>query len=203
MGLGTSVRGFRRHLSLYALLLTGLAPLVIFNMVGRFRLPMLAACIPFAALTLVQIARWVRGKNWAKAGIAAAAVVLLACWTARPLPAGMSEFRVADYSSVFQTYYAPRAQRAIDNKDLVKAGAEFGDFLHYEPALLDHAGAANPAKSVDEAMMTMFFAQVHYQYSQILQASGAGMAAQDQLRRAQELQDAAVPVLQAAQSKRS
>jgi 4-amino-4-deoxy-L-arabinose transferase-like glycosyltransferase len=198
VGLGASIRGFRRHLSLYALLLTGLAPMVIFNVVGRFRLPMLAACIPFAAFTLVQIARWVRGKNWIKAGIAAAAVILLACWTARSLPPGMSQFRAADYSSVFLTYYQPRIQQALADNDPLQANAEFDEFFRYEPPLLKHLRAPKPPETQDEAALAMLFVQLHAQYGQILQqeakllpASGAAQAAQEQFRQAQELQDAA------------
>ena len=85
-----------------------LGALVMFFVLSRLRLPLAAALIPFAAFAIVQSARWVEQRRWLAAGAVAFAAIGIWLWIARPLPAGHSLVRFADYQVAYNRYYFPR-----------------------------------------------------------------------------------------------
>ena len=100
LALAGLVLGFRRSWEfalLVAYVCCCLASLVVLYTLGRLRLPMAFALIPFAAVTVVALARRVASRQFRGALIALAAVAVLAAAIGRPLPRGISRIRVQDY----------------------------------------------------------------------------------------------------------
>jgi 4-amino-4-deoxy-L-arabinose transferase-like glycosyltransferase len=177
----------RRHLTLYLLLLTGLAPMVIFNVMGRFRLPLLTAAIPFAALAVVRIVEWARSGNWARAALAALAVCAVAFWTARPLPTGMSELRPQDYSVPLVIYYFPQAADLERSGNDVAAIRLLEQYLTHEPESILAVGPAHPISSNLDYALATDFAQVHSICARLYQAVGDRPQSELNARRAEDL----------------
>ena len=53
--------------TLYCLVLTSFIPLITFYVLSRFRAPLMAALIPFAALSLWRTCEWIIHREWRKA----------------------------------------------------------------------------------------------------------------------------------------
>jgi len=96
-GMVIAVRNWRRHLPLYAYLVCGLVPIVIFYNLSRFRAPLVPFLAPFAALALVTLARSVRERGYREVAIILAAAVLTASATYAAAPPASPVVREADY----------------------------------------------------------------------------------------------------------
>ena len=166
---------------------TCMASLLLFHVLGRYRLPLAALLIPFAALTVVRIAEWAWAGQWGRALAAVAGVAVLSFWTMRPLPYQVPLIRPADYIVAYTTYYTPLTEAAISRNDWPHAATILGDSLRYEPELLRIMGTAHPAMNPAEAQMAAWYAQVHWRYAQALQKAGQVEMANDQAQRAATL----------------
>jgi hypothetical protein len=71
----------------------------LFLPLSRLRLPFACALIPFAALTLVSIARWLRSGLLFKAGATLAALAAVGAVSLRPLPRNHSTVWSSDYGT--------------------------------------------------------------------------------------------------------
>jgi 4-amino-4-deoxy-L-arabinose transferase-like glycosyltransferase len=74
-----------------------LMSLVVLYTLGRLRMPMAFALIPFAAITVVTLARLLAARTFRRALVVLAAVAILATAVGGPLPVGFSRVRVQDY----------------------------------------------------------------------------------------------------------
>ncbi len=83
VGLVLGVSRFKQAWPLYVLVACCLAPLLTFYVLGRFRVALAAAIIPFAALTLVQLVAWLSTRRYSRLLACSAVLVLLALWTGR------------------------------------------------------------------------------------------------------------------------
>lgn len=100
LGLAGMLLGFRRSHD-YALAVapvaSGLLLVAIFYNLGRFRVPVAIAMIPFAAFALVTGARWLRGGRWAPLGALAAVILASGLLVAANGPGDRPRIRLADY----------------------------------------------------------------------------------------------------------
>lgn len=174
---------------LYALVLTSLLPLILFNVLSRFRAPLVAALIPFAALTLASVASWLRTKNWRPAALCLAALAMLSLWTARPLPAGMSLIRRADYTSAWTAYYRPEVEASGSRGDSRRVARLLAEYLQYEPPVVSELGLKphHRAPENHEAGLAAFSGRIRQMYAQALYALGETAKADEQANRAMEL----------------
>ena len=215
LGLGLGLRHFWRRYAMYLMVATGLAPLVIFNIQGRFRLIMIAATIPFAAFALVQIVRWLAQRRFLKALPAIIVLGLLPFWTARPLtgydylknappgsvaaifnsllpssPGGFPLLRGADVGQSYLVYYEPKRLEAMQAGKPAEAAAMIRDYLRHEPGLVRDMGPVQPAQNPGEAQIGMWYGQLHYQLAQLLQGIGDSFGAQVEMGQATRIQTA-------------
>lgn len=112
VGLVVGWRQRREAWPLYLLVATSLAPLLIFYVVGRFRIVLLAAAIPFAAVAIVRMVAYMRSRNWRPLAVMTTAVLALAAWTGRPLPPDTRLIRTSDWLLPYSARYQPRMQDA-------------------------------------------------------------------------------------------
>ena len=176
--------------SLYLLVLSNMAIMLLFYVISRFRLPLLAALLPFAALAIVQITEWIKNRQVTISMGAIAALVLLSFWTMRPLPANILLIRPADYIMAYSVHYVHLLQEAQERQDWSRLAGILEDILRYEPTVVKQMGFLRPPKNQEEAQLASSFGLIHQQYARALQLARRPLAALDQNRRAHELEQA-------------
>lgn len=178
---------------LYALVLKCLAPLVLFYVLSRFRMPLMAALIPFAALVLVRLGESLWRRHWGAASVLAISCVLLLLWTAQPLPPGNPRIRRPDYTAPWRTYYGPEAQRAGEEGHWRKAARLLGEFLDLSPPSVREIGLAAPLRAPlpAEIPLVQLIGNVHLYHAEALAKSGRAAESLEEKRRAVELLRAA------------
>jgi 4-amino-4-deoxy-L-arabinose transferase-like glycosyltransferase len=112
---GLSLVGRRFESSLPLLLLVGSHVLVgvIALSKSRYRMPLEAALLPFAAWTIVWFFERLRVRNWLRAGTAAVLLLVLALWTSRPLPAEIKPIRDADCTALVRWHRGEHGNAAV------------------------------------------------------------------------------------------
>jgi 4-amino-4-deoxy-L-arabinose transferase-like glycosyltransferase len=187
VGLVLAASKIRRLWPLYMLVLSSLAIMLIFYPASRFRVPMMIAMIPFAALTVVRTVAWVYQGRRAPAGAAIVATVLLAVWTSRPLSEGQWLIRPADYAIPYLTYYLPQAQQAENAGEFAQAAAILGKSFRYQPPVIAEIEKGRRIRDEDEMKLVQIFGMAHAQYSAELRKSGDTHAAAVQAQIVQRL----------------
>jgi hypothetical protein len=190
VGLVLAGRRWRRRAALYLLVLTALAPLVVFNVPARYRLLLIAAVSPFAAMAVAETVRWLWMRRWVKGGTVLAIMLLLSLWTGRPLPEHVTLVRVCDPATAFEAYYLEPLNEALRNRDWARAAAIMEDFLKVEPDPVPSLGPGRPAVSWQKSRMALLYAEAHADCGRLYQAAGDAQAAEKHQRRAAELLEA-------------
>jgi 4-amino-4-deoxy-L-arabinose transferase-like glycosyltransferase len=180
VGLPIGARRLRDVWPLYVLIGTILASLVGFYVLGRFRASLIGATIPLAALTVVEIARWVVRGPRLRALAAAASIGTLAMWTGRPLADDQLLIRTADWILPYSVFYQDRVYGALDRKAWNDAAQWYLAFFEYEPRPAEILASADPRLAPE-------LADMHQECAQILRLAGRGADANRQLARAQEI----------------
>ncbi|MCK6693282.1 MAG: glycosyltransferase family 39 protein [Thermoanaerobaculia bacterium] len=126
----------KKYPALYLAMLVQLAILLGFYVLGRFRVPLVALCLPFAAYTLLECLRFAQsGLKAALAKIAVAALCFY--WIAwknhRP---DVSMLDPTDYIVLYETVYRDRIQQYADAQQWKEATALHAEFLDTEPAVI-------------------------------------------------------------------
>ena len=186
VGLLLGARRWRDTWPLYLCVAALAAPLVVFYVLGRFRVAVLAALIPFAALTIVDIARGFRTHQFRRTAALAAALAAVWTWTGRPLSADQRLIRTADWILAWSVKYEQEVYGALDARDPARAAAAYLDFFKYEPADEEIVASADPQLAPE-------LADMHRECAQILAASGQRTLAEAQLRRAEHLLSLPLP----------
>lgn len=111
----------RRAWPLYLHLILSLLLLLVFYVLGRFRVGLLAAAIPFAALAIVELASAVRARRSRRLLGICAGVAIMMFWTSQPLHSGMRLIRTDDWLLPYAARYQPRLQVAVERGDFGSA----------------------------------------------------------------------------------
>jgi hypothetical protein len=180
---------------LYLSVISNVAVLLLSGALSRFRVPLMALLLPFAGLTLVQIAPWVWNRQTAIGLAAIEGLLLLSLWTMRPLPEHQPLIRAYDFTIPYSFYYNRLEQQAIHKDDWPRAAEILKDFLLYEPAAVKEMCHSRPPWTEEEAMLAKWFANVHRRYAQALQKTGRAEAAREE-------EKCALKLLQASQGHR-
>ena len=168
---------------LYLLVLLNVIALLAFFVRDRFRAPLTAALIPFAALTLAVVLHWLLSRpktaaNTARVAVVAGGVILLAFWTAQPLPIDLAVPRMADYVVSYEFYYNPREKQAQQAGDYLRAAEVLADSLRFEP------------DSIREMAEARLFVAIHMRCAEDYRRAGRPQEAQRELARAREIAQA-------------
>lgn len=182
------VLGFRRsweYVLPVAYLGCGLMSLVVLYTLGRLRMPMAFALIPFAAVTLVTSARLLLALEIRRALIILGAVAVLATAIGRPLPRGLRRVRVQDYG-VANEITLRLAEQRMAADDLRGALTLLGRQLETEPQELQTLEPTGSASTISlfAADLAGTFAPLHAMRSELLALFGERSEAERQRHRA-------------------
>ena len=187
VGLALAWPARRRCLALYLLVGVSLAVVVGTFVLSRYRVALAAGLLPFAALTLVCVGRWLAGRSLGRAAAAAAAVAGIAVFTARDRPAGTTRVRVSDVLAAYQTYYLPRAKEAEARGDFAASAAVFRESLLHEPPEVRRLGPGRPPRGGGEMALSSLLSRIHSGYADRLRAAGDSAPAAREDERSREL----------------
>jgi 4-amino-4-deoxy-L-arabinose transferase-like glycosyltransferase len=134
LGTFVALRRARTTWPLLLLVACSLAPLVVFYVLGRFRVGLLAALLPLAGAGCVQLWTWTRARAYGPLALASAGLVAVALWTGRPLASDRSLIRTGDWMLPLAIQYEPEVRRALDADDANRAADGLLRFLDYAPS---------------------------------------------------------------------
>jgi 4-amino-4-deoxy-L-arabinose transferase-like glycosyltransferase len=181
VGLVLAARRMRDAWPLYLLVGLSAGPILVFYVLGRLRLSFIVAVIPFAALTIVELARAMSGRRLARLVMIASAVLAIAMWTGRPLANDQVLVRMADWILPWSVSYQAKVYDALDAKDWARgAGFYLEFFRRYEPAEEQIVASADPTLAPE-------LADMHRECAGILRMAGQPALAQSELDRAERL----------------
>ncbi len=179
-----------RHALLYALVVSSVAPMLIFYVLGRFRAPLMAALIPFAAFGMVRLAAWVFERRWKPAGVAGSVMALSALWMFRPLPEHMRPIRSADYRIAFKLHGAVQEREASERSDWGAAADALAVALREEPEEVRRLdGTPLPEGGEEIRRTTDFFRSLHARRAGYLERLGRREEARRAAERAEILRN--------------
>jgi 4-amino-4-deoxy-L-arabinose transferase-like glycosyltransferase len=186
--------GMRRRRALVGALvlalLAGLAPLVVFGTLARYRVLFALALLPFAGLTVA------RGLAWASEGRGLRVAALL-CFGAglfvfahRPLPGLPHGLRTVDVTVPLQTFWGPLAQASLQRDDPAGAAAVLARAAATAPPVLAALGPDHPVADPWEAELADHFAGLWEVLGGCRQQAGDGAGAADAFAEAVRLRSA-------------
>lgn len=126
----------KKYPALYLAMLVQLAILLGFYVLGRFRVPLVALCLPFAAYALLECLRFAQSSlkaSLAKIAVAALCFYWIAWKNYRP---AVSMLDPTDYIVLYETVYRDRIQQYADAQQWEKAATLHAEFLDTEPAVI-------------------------------------------------------------------
>jgi 4-amino-4-deoxy-L-arabinose transferase-like glycosyltransferase len=158
----------RRARALVLLVLLQVAVLLILQPLSRYRLGLLAALLPLAALGLVFLhGLWQTRRAALLAWLVP--IVLFNVWLVRPLPDGVPPTRAVDHAVAWQFWALPTMQKAAERQDHAGVADAMLLFLRGEPA--DLATWPKPLRSQQTRMAEMY-SNAHAIAAQALQMRG-------------------------------
>jgi 4-amino-4-deoxy-L-arabinose transferase-like glycosyltransferase len=181
VGLIVAAPRVRETWPLYLLVLSSVLPLLVFYVLGRFRLPLLVLGLPFCAHAVVSSIGWIRAGQLLRVAPAAVSVLLIGMWSGTALGSRQTLIRVADWILPYSSFYQSKVYAALDARDPASAARWYVEFFErYEPELEKRALPGN-------APLAMELADMHRECAQILNAAHDPAAAKRHLARADEL----------------
>jgi tetratricopeptide (TPR) repeat protein len=179
LGLVLSARRFSRVWPLYVLVGCSLAPLLVFYTLGRFRVALIAAVIPFAAFALVELVRAAADRKYLHVGAMAVSLVIVGSWTGRPLQ-NRTLIASSYWLGPYYTRYEAEARAALAANDPARAASAYLGFFQYEPPLAQVASPGN-------TMLVQVLAEMHAECATFLRAAGQSEKAMEQSAKARDL----------------
>jgi hypothetical protein len=158
-----------------------LLPLLMFYVLGRFRIALMASVIPFAAYTVAQTVRFVARTRYTAAVTVLTAVVLVGMWTSQPLGPHQVILRTSDWILPFSALYEAHIEAAASGRQFQLAAKLYADYFdRYEPSAADER--ENPDLAATLAVM-------HRQCADLFDAAGDPTSATTQRAAADRLQN--------------
>jgi len=164
VGLVLSAGRISRVWPLYILAVCSVAPLLVFYTLGRFRVALMAAVIPFAAFAFVELLRSAADRKYLRVGMMAVSLVIVGSWTGRPLP-NRTLIASSYWLGPFYARYEAEARAALKAGDPARAASAYLGFFQYEPPL---AQVASPG----DTNLVQVLANMHADCATFLRAAG-------------------------------
>jgi hypothetical protein len=186
VGLIYAKKTFKQSWILYASVLAGLLPMLVFYPLSRFRAPLLVALIPFAAFSIVMILDHIN-TNKIHVCFTLLFVVMLYSIISRPHSQIPSEFRLRDFEVAFDLYYEPKLVEAEKSQNWDNAIGVMEEIISNKPMSVSRLEARGRSENKEESGLAAEFGRYYFDYSQYLMKAGRKQDALIQLNRAKAL----------------
>ena len=186
VGLIYAKKTFRHSWILYASVLAGLLPMLLFYPLSRFRAPLLVALIPFAAFSIVMIVNHIN-TNKIHVCFTLLFVVMLYSIISRPHSQIPSEFRLRDFEVAFDLYYEPKLVEAEKSQNWDEAITVMEEIISNKPTSVSTLEAWGRSESKEKLGLAAEFGRYYLDYSQYLMKAGRKQDALLQLNHAKML----------------
>lgn len=160
---------FRECWPLYALVAMGQLILLLLYAFARFRVPLVAAAIPFAAFGALSLIEWAMTARYVRLGVACTSVLAVGAWTFSSLPVPEPKIRYSDVANTFEVYYNPRIQAALDEENPDAAVIEMADALRHQPAAVTAVGDATTPQTDGTRELCRYYAVQYARLVELLQ----------------------------------
>ncbi len=181
----------RKHIPtmwpIFLLVTIQLSVLLVFNVLSRHRVSLMAALVPFAALTLVSIYKSIQQQQIRKLAMAFAFLFIATWWTSRPLQENNGSLISGNYYMVpILSYYIPEINAAANRSDWTKINQLYEGALRYESSEIDRLYKVN-LLTADDVSLLRLYADVHRNYGHALLRQGNEAAAAREQQRSEAL----------------
>lgn len=188
VGIGLAIYERRRCVPLYLLLSMHVVSILIVYVAARFRVPLLVALLPFAALTVTHIVDGLRKRIVRKTLLICVSLILVSFWTMSPLPKNVSLIRTADCLAPYTFYYQPHLLTAQAEGNLTKFLTIFEALLRHEPQSIRRLSFVSPPRNQSDRDTALLFSRFRRMYASALLQAGRNEEARIVVRRANELE---------------
>ncbi len=188
LGIGLAVYERRRCAPLYLLVIMHVASILLVYVASRFRTPLLAALVPFAAFTVTRLIEYAKTGGPRVVIVLSAALILISFWTMRPLPKNVPLIRTADCGAPYEFYYRPRLAAAKTINNLDEMLELYAAFLRSEPQSIRKLTAGTLPQNQSDRDTALLFSRFRRMYAQALIQAKQMEKAQKVLQRAVELE---------------
>jgi 4-amino-4-deoxy-L-arabinose transferase-like glycosyltransferase len=179
-GLFLSLRRRPLPATLAVLVVGALAPMLVFYVLGRFRLLLFAALIPFAASAVLQVVAWVRHGRFVQVGLLTATVAAMTVWATGPPLGNQPWIRSTDWLVPYFAHYQGEAESALRAGNPTAASAALLAYFSDEPTAAEIRASGNPR-------LAQWLGDLHAQCATLLSQAGRTAEAQDQAAKAETL----------------
>lgn len=172
VGLAISIPRFRRIWPAFLPLFINLPVLLLFFGQARYRIPLAAGMIPFAALTIQLIIISAMSRRWNPLVVTLILVVVTILWTGRSYPDDYQRIRPADFEAPFGYYYQPLIKDALARGDKVAAAEIITKAVSYCPPLITEFKPGTFPRNSDEVGIMYAFSKIYGFQAQVLMQCG-------------------------------
>lgn len=185
VGIFIALRFWRKAWPLYLLVLTSFAPLLLVTNLGRYRLPLAMAVLPFAAFFSVQLFVWLKQGAHLPLLLSVLTAALL-FWYVGQAP-GYVPVRMADYGAAYKFGWQANVETALREKKYAQAAAVYEDFLRGEPAHERDIRLATKRWRSVPYLVAKYFINFHYNLAILYKKLGQSKRSALHFSRAAEL----------------
>jgi 4-amino-4-deoxy-L-arabinose transferase-like glycosyltransferase len=137
VGMLLALPRWRAAWPLYALVFTNVTVLLLFFVMDRYRAPLTAALVPFAAFALVTLCQQLWARRWRNFFMSLATLLIVAVLVVRPDVRDRSTITLNYVSAPFEYFYLPKISKAVGRNDYGAAGIEYDKFLAVVPPFVN------------------------------------------------------------------
>lgn len=162
----------KKYASIYLAMLLQMAIMLGFYVLGRFRTPLVALLLPFAAYALLECLRYFQDRSresMAKIGVAVLCFFLLTWSLYRPAASMLDS---TDYNALYETAYYERIQKSADAGQLNEAIAMHHEFLNLQPDFVKNAKPNQRLQYPSHIEIMNLFANHHRVHSTLYENAG-------------------------------
>lgn len=170
-------------------LVCSIAPLVVFYMLSRFRVPMVVGLMPFAAFGMVQFVNWLSTRRIRRWMPALVCFVVMALFMNRGFTISRPVLGPGNYTFSHDLYYKPKMEAAEQRQQFGEAAAIFEQLVLEMPDSISQFGPGRLPADVFETRLADVFRVVHERLAGLYSRAGNNQEASRCASFAQQLRE--------------
>jgi hypothetical protein len=183
MGIGLNISN-KKTINLHLAILSQIAVMVVFYVLSRFRIPMVAMLCVFAGYTIQQLTSV---KNVKRTMLNIAGSTLFYLLLCRPVPVIPPTYTRGDLNTNFNVYYRPKLDQLSGEGDLAGCALLIEDFLKTVPPYLEYPDQLKKLNTTIEKDVAYYYGLVYTDLGNVYTEIGNAEKASVNLARGKSL----------------